>query len=73
MEEHHKNISSVHIEKHVSNPVNAFIVTKAMHDMINKTTHLTDAVSKKNTEGKLLIKIISSVQIIVGFLIQNSN
>lgn len=54
---HHEDVSSGNLERHLSNPVNAFRVTISMHQLLNRSMSLVEESSKRNVEGQASITL----------------
>ena len=61
---HQRNISSGNVERHFSNPVNAFIVTKSMHKLLNDSDMLVDKAAKKNLDGRLILQLLLRISLL---------
>ena len=65
---HQRNISSGNVERHFSNPVNAFIVTKSMHKLLNDSDMLVDKAAKKNLDGRLISQLLLPTSLLKSLL-----
>ena len=65
---HQRNISSGNVERHLSNPVNAFIVTKSMHKLLNDSDMLVDKAAKKNLDGRFILELLQPISLLISLV-----
>ena len=65
---HQRNISSGNVERHFSNPVNAFIVTKSMHKLLNDSDMLVDKAAKKNLDGRFILELLQPISLLISLV-----
>ena len=55
--QHHDMLSTGNSERHLSNPVNAFILTNKMFDLVSQATDMLETRANANLESELYLII----------------